>query len=218
MINISPKKIEEKMDEIRSDPKYIFISQAYSRYAESNIPVEYWDLNMDKFKGSEKLLSLYEKYVSDISLSYKKGTSVCFAGSNGLGKTMTSCCILKIAVQKGYSGLYTTLPDVVAILTSGSHEDKAIARKDLIMRDFLVIDEFDPRFMKSDLSSDLFGVMLESIFRNRSQNKIPTIMCTNSPNVIESFQGSIKTSLDSLISGYLKIIPVMGSDFRKNKI
>jgi hypothetical protein len=65
-------------------------------------------------------------------------------------------------------------------------------------------------------SSDLFGKTLEHIFRTRSQNKLPTIFCSNSPNPIEAFSGALKQSIESLFYK-VKIIPVIGQDFRKNK-
>jgi len=129
--------------------------------------------------------------------------------------TMVSTCILKKAVNKGYSGLYTTLSDIVSTLTQADGEDKFLSRRELCMVDYLVIDEFDPRFMSSENAADLYARTLETIFRTRSQNKLPTIMCTNSPNVVESFSGSLKASIGSLMSGYLKIVPVLGEDFRK---
>ena len=80
----------------------------------------------------------------------------------------------------------------------------------------MVVDEFDPRFIPSENAADLYARTLESILRTRAQNKLPTLMCTNSPNVIESFNGSLRESVDSLMKGYVKIIPVFGKDFRKN--
>lgn len=130
--------------------------------------------------------------------------------------TMTSTCILKKACQKGYNCLYTTLSDVVNVLTNPDSEEKFLARKELTMVDFLVLDEFDNRFISSDSAADLYARILESIFRTRSQNKLPTIMCTNSPNILETFTGPLKQSLDSLMKGYMKVFPVLGEDFRKN--
>lgn len=205
------KTIEESDD--TPENKFVKLS-AVNRYAESNIPIEYWHLKMDRdFKGDPRLLEKYGKYTKDLQSSYINGSSVCFAGSHGLGKTMTVTCILKKANQKGYSCLYTTLSDIVSVLTSGGSDDKFNARRELTMVDFLAIDEFDPRFMPSENAADLYARSLESIFRTRSQNKIPTLMCTNSPNVVESFNGSLKASINSLMN-YLEVFPVFGHDFR----
>jgi DNA replication protein DnaC len=192
---------------------------AINRYAESNIPVEYWSLKMDRdFHGDPRLLNKYNEYVADLNASYMNGDSLCFAGGHGLGKTMLTTCILKKASQKGFSCLYTTLSDIVNVLTSASYDDKFNARRELALVDFLVIDEFDSRFMPSENAADLYARSLEGVFRTRSQNKLPILMCTNSPNVIESLNGSLKASIDSLMKGHLTIFPVFGEDFRKKKV
>lgn len=128
--------------------------------------------------------------------------------------TMAFCNVLKRAVETGYSGLYVNLGDIVAVMLGRDGDDKSIARRELLLVDFLVIDEFDPRYMANEKASDLFGKILEEIFRTRSQNGLPIMMCTNSPNITESFVGPIKQSITSLMST-VTIIPVLGQDHRK---
>lgn len=188
---------------------------AVRRYADANVPVEYWDLTMSNFQGEQRLKDKYEEIINDLPGTYRKGMSLCFAGGHGIGKTMTVTNIIKTGSLKGYTCLYSTLSDIVAVLLSRDEEDKYIARRELMSVDFLVIDEFDTRFMATENASDLFGRTLENIFRTRSQNKLPTFLCTNSPNIIEAFNGPIKMSLESLMKGYVKNVFVLGDDFRK---
>jgi len=209
-VNISRESISDGLCQ-----KCALTNVVYNRYAESNIPIEYWDLKMDSnFKGYQPLKLKYEEIVSDLKKSYFDGTSICFAGSHGLGKTMTVSCILKKASQKGFTCLYTTLSDIVNTLIQAESQDKFIARRELVLVDFLVIDEFDSRFISSESSAELFASILENVFRTRSQNRLPTFMCTNSPNIIETFNGPLKRSLGSLMKGNLKMFPVFGEDFR----
>lgn len=220
--NIPPRKLQQALDAIKESQDDLQTQHvrliATNRYAESNIPIEYWKLKMDRdFKGDPRLLAKYNEYVGDLKSSYQNGVSLCFAGNHGRGKTMTVTCILKKASQKGHSCLYTTLGDIVSVLTQASSEDKFLARRELMLVDFLVIDEFDSRFMSNDNAADLYARSLENVFRTRSQNKLPTLMCTNSPNVIQSFSGPLKASLGSLMSGYLPVFPVMGDDYRDKK-
>lgn len=219
--NIPQKKLQEKLFEIENGPDDLKNKNikliAINRYAESNIPVEYWGLKMDKdFHGDPRLLVKYNEYIKDIKSSYINGSSICFAGSYGLGKTFTTTSILKKACLTGYSCLYTTLSDVVNVLTS-NNDDKFAAKRELLLIDFLVLDEFDSRWFSSDSSADLYARTLENVFRTRSANKLPTLMCTNSPNILESFHGSLKDSIGSLMKGYLKMFPVLGEDYRKSK-
>ena len=187
---------------------------AYNRYADSNIPINYWNLDMKDFQGPDALKKSYEQISADFSAAYRDGISICFAGSHGVGKTLTATNILKRACLKNYVCLYTSLADIVSALIDSPTEEKFLSRRELMIVDFLVIDEFDSRFMQTETTADLFGKMLEHIFRTRSQNKIPTLFCTNSPNPVESFTGAIKSSIDSLMS-QVKIIPVISADFRK---
>jgi DNA replication protein DnaC len=220
--NIPSKKLQEKLAAVQESTDAQDVKSlrmvAYNRYYESNIPLEYWDLKMDKdFVGDPRLKQKYQDYIKDIKQVYQTADSFCLAGGHGVGKTMTMTCILKKACQKGYSCLYTNLSDIVSVLTQAPNEDKYLARQELTKVDFLVIDEFDPRFMASDNAADLYARTLEGVFRTRSQNKMPTLMCTNSPNVMESFNGPLKASIGSLMKGYVKIFPVLGEDVRGRK-
>ncbi len=196
---------------------------AYNRYYESNIPVEYWSLKMPNslsvedakdFYGPKGLVEIYLKSVTDLNKSYINGVSFCLAGTHGTGKTLTVANILKKATHKNFTALYTTLSDVVSALILPSNEEKFNARKELTEVDFLVMDELDPRFMPTETAADLFGRTFEHILRTRLQNKLPTIIVSNSPNPVESFTGSIKESLESLMTK-LPLIPILGEDFRK---
>jgi len=190
------------------------INTALSRFADSNIPIRFWYLKMEDFKGSSVLKEKYEEITSNLGQVYDDGVCICFAGGHGVGKTMTCANILKKAVAKGYQCLHVTLGDIVSSAVSNAGHDKFVARRELMMVDFLVIDEFDPRHMTEGASADLFGRQMEDIFRRRSENRLPLLMCTNSPNVVDSFAGPIRQSMDSLMS-YATVIPVLGKDFRK---
>jgi DNA replication protein DnaC len=218
--NIPTKKLQEVLASIEKSQEALSdksIKQiAINRYAESNIPIEYWALKMDRdFNGDPRLLDKYNDYIGDIKKSYIDGKSVILAGSHGVGKTMTIACILKKAVQKGFSACYMTLSDVVSALTQAPNEEKFLARRELVLADFLAIDEVDNRFMQTDHAADLYARNLEGIFRTRAQNKLPTLLATNSPNPVEAFRGPLKESMDSLMKGYLEFFVVMGKDHRK---
>jgi DNA replication protein DnaC len=221
-LNLVPsKKVSHLLETINysNEPDEIkFVkTTAINRYATANIPMEYWNLTMEKdFTGSKELERCYISYVSDLKQAYMTGRNMCLAGQHGVAKTMSACCILKTAAQKGYQCLYTDLSSVIGILTQNSFEDKTAARRELNMIDFLVIDEVDPRFFAaSDASTELYAKIFENILRTRRQNTLPTIVCTNSPNIVESFKGALKQSLASLFADKMEMVIVVGSDFRK---
>ena len=191
--NVPKLKLDDAIHEI--DLKYSdfnkrsLLKKALNRYYDANIPVKYWTLEMDKdYSGDPELLSYYHDVTKDLRLSYKEGKFACFAGSYGRGKTMLTTNILKRAVEKGYSGLYINLNDIVsAVRSQESHK----ARKELLTTDYLVIDEFDPRHMATDAAIDFYGRVLEDILRIREHNSLPLFMCTNSINVKGIFNGAI---------------------------
>jgi len=222
--NIPKRKLQDALENINNSSDDIKIkhikSIAINRYAESNIPIEYWNLSFEKdFKGNNILLKKYQEYTTDLKLSYLNGHNICFAGTLGTGKTMSATAILKKACQKGFTCLYTDISHVVSVLTQASNEEKYFAKRELCMVDFLVIDEMDPRFFDaSTASQELFAKNIEIIFRTRRQNKLPTLICTNSPNLLESFEGPLKQSLSSLFSDKMEMVYVFGQDFRKENI
>jgi DNA replication protein DnaC len=219
--NIPARKLQEALAIINneaSEPSDKMTKLlAINRYAESNIPLEYWTLRMERdFKGDPRLLEKYNNYINDLRKIYSAGTSICLAGNHGCGKSLSGTCILKKAAQKGYSCLYTTLTDVVSALTAGYGEEIKEAKRELSMVDFLFVDEVDQRFFsQSDNAKDLYGRSFETVIRTRLQNKLPTLLATNSPNIKENFISYFKDSLGSLLAK-VEIFTVMpGNDFRK---
>ena len=182
------------------------------RFANSNIPIGYWHLKMEDFAGSKMLSTKYKEVTANLQQTYSDGICMCFAGNHGIGKTYIVTNILKAALVKGYQCLYVTLSDIVTNAVSND-SDKYRARKELMMVDFLVIDEFDGRHM-GGAGADLYGRQLEDIFRKRWENKLPTFMCTNSISVTDAFEGPIKQSISSLMSN-AQIVSVLDRDFRK---
>jgi DNA replication protein DnaC len=196
----------EKDNKLKSIKK-----KALHRYFEANIPVKYWNLEMTRdFTGDRSLLEYYNRLTNDITESYKKGIAVCFSGNFGCGKSFLVTNVLKRSIEKGYSGLFVNLNDIISSMKSG---EQFQARRELLKVDFLVIDEFDPRYMANQASSDFYGRVLEDVLRNRTQNRLPILMCTNSPNPNLSFEGILQQSISSLFN-YVDLVPSLGEDYR----
>lgn len=194
------------------------ISLIYQRWGESNIPLEYWKLKMAKdFQGDKRLLDKYNELVKDFSWVHK-GTSIYLSGNHGTGKSFFCTAILKAALSKGYTALYTNFNDIITTLTQAPSEERFLASKELRMVELLVIDEVDSRFISSENMADLYARQLEYIVRQRRSNQLPTFMATNSPNIMEAFSGPLKQSIQSIISGYMENFVVLGSDYRKKNL
>lgn len=220
-LNIPRKKLDDALNDIKdhySDKNGILtkdgaiLTEVFYGYYQANIPVDYWWRDMTDFIGPQSLKSFYESYVSDLKAAYKEGKRARFGGSHGVGKSMTCACILKRVVEtQKYSALYVNLTDVIHVLLTSSSEEKIWARKTLLESDFLVIDEFDERFMGSENAADLFGRMLEPIMRTRIQNRMPLFFCTNTAKIESSFSGPLKASIESLMN-LVKLVPIIGGD------
>ena len=192
------------------------IHQLIDLMFEANIPVGYWFLTMKDFKGASELKEIYDEFVGNLSDKYMAGISICFAGNQGTGKTMSSICILKQALKKGYSAYYTTATDILNNMTDFKNNGEL--RDKLRNTDFLVIDELDSRFFTSDSVKELFCSIYENVFRFRAHNMMPTIICTNeTEGVLKVFHGAGVQSIESLNHQYLKVYPVVGPDFRKRQ-
>jgi DNA replication protein DnaC len=208
--NIIVEDLKLEQDQIKAS---LYI-KGFTQYFAANIPIMYWKLQMSKFTGDQTLLNIYNDLTLDLHKTYKEGKTICLVGSFGRGKTMTVTNILKKAVNTGYTGLYVTLNDIISAVYS---DEAYAARKELLTVDFLIIDEFDSRHMSNTSNSiDFFARTLEDIFRTRSQNNLPLYLCSNSPNPLEAFKGSLKESITSLWN-YVDVIPVTGKDFRTEK-
>jgi DNA replication protein DnaC len=184
------------------------------RYIEANIPIDYWFKSAEDFKGDANLLSIYKTIENDIEAFYIKGKHYFLKGTNGVGKTYWSTMLLKRAAEKGYSSLYCTLFDIVNVVVHSSMTDKFEANRELKMCDFLVIDEFDPRFFGTGNAAELYGRVLESIIRIRFSNKLPTVLITNNLDPVKSLGDDLSVSIGSLVN-LMEEIPVIGQDYRR---
>jgi len=185
------------------------------RYALSNIPVEYWELSFKDFAGDPNFKKFVKTKIENINNLYDSGKSFMFTGGLGTGKTYTACCVLKRAVASGYSGLYTTMADVVANMLS-KELDTAKYYSELLNKDFLVIDEFSSHWIfPSDKAEQIFGSSLEYVLRTRFQNQLPTILCSNDEDVDQIFGGFFAKSFKSLRSHHVELFVIGGKDFRR---
>jgi DNA replication protein DnaC len=181
--------------------------------SEACIPVDYWYRKIEDFYGSEEFKKIILDYINRIDDEFVNGLTLCFSGHRGTGKTMAACSVLKKALLKNYSAYYTTMVDAVSILTS---YESSYFREMIKNIDFVVIDEVDQRFFPSQGSQELYGNHFEYILRTRSQNKLPTIICTNSEDTNGIFSGQFKESFESLKAQFVKTIHVGGKDARQN--
>lgn len=190
------------------------------RLVDAEIPVDYWYREMKEFYGDQFFKNSVLEYISSLKQKYLEGASLCFTGHPGTGKTMAACSILKAAVlphrgsPEHFSAYYTTMLEATSKMMSN---DSHYFRNQLKNIDFVVLDEVDPRFFPSEGSRGLHGNHFENIFRVRTQNRLPTIICTNSEDINQIFSGEFKRTFESLQSQFVKVLRAGGKDVRKGK-
>lgn len=182
-------------------------------YANAGIPMGYWMLAFKDFKGDPNFKNAMKEKIIGVENLYKEGQSLAFVGNLGTGKTYAACCILKKAIMSGYSSKYINMSDIVRQLTA--NYDYSLY-DELVSVDFLCIDEFDSRWVfPSEKSEQLFGQTLEMILRTRFQNKLPVILCSNTPDLDDVLAGDFARSISSLFHKFVQVYYVVGKDFRK---
>jgi DNA replication protein DnaC len=219
------KKLEEAISDVFSahsknnilTPEGAMLADIFQKYYNSNIPVDYWYRDMNDFSGPKTLKTHYDNITADLKKAFKDGSKLMFSSPHGRGKSMATTCILKRAVEQGFSAQYVNLTDIIEIVLRAPNETKTTAREILLNVDFLVIDEFDTRFMGSENVADLFGRIIEPIIRTRIQNRMPLFMCTNSIKVEGSFSGPLQASMESLMN-VIKLVPIIGGEDARKKV
>lgn len=182
-------------------------------YANAEIPMDYWPLAMKDFKGDQNFKQyIINDILSDIKKVYEEGMSLAFVGNLGIGKTYAAACVLKTALMSGFTARYIYMSDII----QKSTESNSHIFEELTTVDFLVLDEYCDRYVfPSDKAEQLFGQTMERVLRHRLQNRMPTILCSNTPDLKDVLAGEFSRAVDSLFSRYVKIIYVSGKDFRK---
>jgi len=186
-----------------------------NQYAKAGIPILYWDLAFKDFKGDARFAEQVKEILVNMDSFYDLGESIAFIGNLGTGKTYAACCILKIALLSKFSCMYLNMSDIIDRTTNN---DKHFL-EEITEVDILCVDEFDLRWVyPSEKAEQLFGQTMERILRIRFQNKMPTIICSNTLELKNVLGANFSPSIDSLFSKYVKSFFVVGKDFRKLKV
>jgi DNA replication protein DnaC len=174
---------------------------------------EFWNLDIDQFKGNEAVTKVVHEYLDNLDNARKQGISIFFYGTNGTGKTFLGVEVLKEALRKGYSAQFTSLGGVIQALTDGWYDAEKRRRYEERIRDvdFLMIDDVgkEMRVSKNGLTEMVF----DNLIRYRSFRNKPMILTTNSD--IESVENVYGKSIVSLLYGKFIPIRVVGEDYRK---
>lgn len=154
------------------------------------------------------------EYIDNLSQNMSDNRGICFMGSNGVGKSMLSCIILKEAYRRRYSCRRVTFSAYIGAYTESwgaNKSDRDELERTLLEKykgvEFLVLEEIG-----KEIDSKIAKPILEDLLRYREEHGLVTLICTNlTPDVLKDLYGN---SVCSLINGNTTVITIDGEDQR----
>lgn len=185
------------------------------------VPKRFTNKTMRDFNdyGSKELREIKDfcgDYIKNITENFEESKGIFFYGSNGVGKSMLSCIILKEAYRHRYGCRRVTFSSYISHYTEAwSVKDKD--EKDVLENDFyenykgvefLVLEEIG-----KEIDTKVSAPILEDLLRYREEHGLVTIICSNIPP--KSVEEKYGASVMSLIKGSATPIKIVSSDKRQ---
>jgi hypothetical protein len=117
-------------------------------------------------------------YVEDRDFYLGQGHGFVFEGDRGTGKTLLATILLKMLLDHGVDGYFTTFTELLDNFTGGWKDEKQKAWFDARVRNapLLVVDDIGKEYEgRLKVSSNT----IDNLFRSRVNNALPTIITTN---------------------------------------
>lgn len=193
---------------------------SYENLMKMGVPKAYCKLTLDDYETSgSKKLNIVKTYVKDyirhMPYNIENNKGIFFYGSNGVGKSMLSCILLKEAYINRYTARRITFSSYIQEYTR-IWDAKSVNEKESLEEtffqyyksvEFLVLEE-----VGKELDTKLSATVLEDLLRYREEKGLVTIICTNlhPKQLVEKYGASI----ESLIKGNFTPINIVGEDNR----
>ena len=184
---------------------------------DAHIGEAYWDVVLDEI-DVQVFRTAALRYVDALESARKNGYGLYLSGSNGLGKTHTMSAILKVALEHRYSALLVTPAEIKSIKAGDIVSMQQIGAPNMLTEvDFLGIDDFCKEQYKSSGDRSMFYErVIEEVLRNRLQNKLPTLVTSNSElDSVNSYYGDSVQSL--LLGSVVEVHLAEGADLRRER-
>lgn len=125
---------------------------------------------------------LVKSYIDSIDDNFENNKGLFMYGSNGVGKTMLSCIILKEAYRHRYTSRRTTFVEYINKYTrvwdAKNSDERDLLEDELYTyyksAEFLVLEE-----VGKEIDSKVAAPILEDLLRYREDHGLVTIICTN---------------------------------------
>ena len=200
-------------------PKRLFINE--QSLILMGVPKHFCKVTLDDFKtyrGVEEVKVFVENYINHLDENIEENRGIFFCGSNGVGKSMLSCIILKEAYRRRYSCRRVTFSQYINYYTEAwnvrDKNEKDTLESDFYEQykgvEFLVLEEIG-----KEIDSKIAKPILEDLLRYREEHGLVTVICSNIPmKVVEETYGP---SVASLCKGHMTPVTIVGKDMRYMK-
>lgn len=180
-----------------------------------NMSIE--DFNTYKSKDLEEVQDCIAHYLSNMRfMSLEDLGGLCLFGSNGVGKTLIACLIVKEAYKRRYSTRRVTFIEYMSKYTqswSARSLDEKEAAEDDLYNNYKAVEILALEEVGKEVDSKVAAPILEDLLRYREDHGLVTVMCANlSPKDIAEKYGA---SVSSLMKGNMTPIKIEGVDKRK---
>lgn len=151
------------------------------------IPKTFINKSLEDFvtRGSSALSDvkkLVKYYIDSIDDNFENNKGLFMYGSNGVGKTMLSCIILKEAYRHRYTSRRTTFVEYINKYTrvwdAKNSDERDLLEDELYTyyksAEFLVLEE-----VGKEIDSKVAAPIFEDLLRYREDHGLVTIICTN---------------------------------------
>jgi DNA replication protein DnaC len=163
------------------------------RYGNANVDYDYASLPLfeeeitaylkdDETEGGRFQILLnpfIEDYIENAKYYLEDGRGIIFNGPVGRGKSLSAMKILMNLIDKGYSGYFITIKELLDMIKKSWKDEEFEKTKNHIYNcQFLVIDDLGTEYKKE--GSDWAITELDGLMRHRYYKKLPLITTTNS--------------------------------------
>jgi DNA replication protein DnaC len=190
--------------------------ELYIEMWRSNIPLKYWENEISDLTDSRVSESL-TKYVEKMDQAINNGVGLYMYGTQGTGKTLSACLVLKEAIRHGYRVYFTMLTEVFEKYCDGRYDKEARSafQYSILDADFLVVDDIDKGYTSD--KSTFIDSAYDYVFRTRANKNLPIIITSNMKRDKFSSQENLAfgKSLLSIFDEHLVDVLIEGRDRRK---
>jgi DNA replication protein DnaC len=160
-------------------------------------------------------LEMISDYIENAHYYVNRGMGLLFHGNAGTGKTFLATLLMKqLLAYSGVDGYFTTFNQFLDNFAAGWRDDnnRLWFEKRVRNAPLLIVDDIGKEYFGR---TDMAASAIDTVFRTRTQNLLPTIVTTNLS--LEAFKKSYSSGVMSLLSETALTHEFTGADWRKNQ-